>query len=265
MKFRDHVLAIDNSIRHIPSGFKRLGDAIILRSKYSLNPKLGEIVLEIYSWCESVFQHITTVGESRKPKLIHLAGSTNTIIQHKENGVIYCIDISRITFSGGNSQLRKNLVERVQDGENLLDMFAAVGNLSLQPIMKKSIKAKLFEKDPYTFSFLQKTLDFNKLDPNIAKNRDCRNVQVNNWADRIFMGYHDVDLSHVKAAIVAARDKAIIHLHPLAKPNHYYEWENRYQKFLEMCKVEILEHNITKIKSYSPGLDHIEVEFVIRK
>ncbi len=265
MRFRDRILALDKDVGPIPSGYKRLGNKIVLRSSNKLHKKLGNAIMELYPWCESVFQHFTTEGESRKPNLLHMAGSNLTEVNHKENKVIYFFDITKVTFSGGNRSLRENLVKQVNEGENLLDMFSAVGNLSLQPLVKKNINGLLVEKNKDTFFYLKKTLKINNLDPNTAINMDCREIKTRNWANRIFLGYHNVDLSHIKAAVLAAQDKAIFHLHPLGKPKNYHEWSDKYLKWFKQCDVVPQVSSIAKIKNYSPGLDHIEVVITIKK
>jgi tRNA G37 N-methylase Trm5 len=140
------------------------------------------------------------------------------------------------------------MVNVINDGENLLDMFAAVGNLSLQPLVKRDIEAVLVERDDITYSYLVKTLGKNQIEHNIAKNLDCRDLTLSNWADRILMGYHNVDPSHLRVACDAAKTDAIIHLHPLAKIDNYSEMIKQYQNWIEQCSVSIT--SINTLKSY---------------
>ncbi len=265
LQFRDRIFQINPNLKNIPRGYKRIENKIILRNKNKLSNELGEAIMVAYSWCTGVFQHLTTIGENRRPMLIHLAGDSNTIVIHKENHAKYYLDIAKITFSGGNRTLRKRLVDEIKDGENLLDMFAAVGNLSLQVIVHRNIKAILIEKDRYTFSFLKKTIEINKIQNAEIRNIDCKDIEVENWADRIFMGYHNVNKTHVKAAIHACRSNAIIHIHPLASKNNQNEWINEYTNWMHQFGVEVLSHSTRIIKNYSPNLDHIEVILTIQK
>jgi tRNA G37 N-methylase Trm5 len=265
MKFRDQVLAGGTPVGHVPSGYKRVGDKVILRSQKKLTFELGKRILTLFPWCTGVFHHKTTIGESRKPVLLFLAGDPETKVKHRENGVTYIFDIGHTTFSGGNSQLRKRMVDVINDGENLLDMFAAVGNLSLQPLVKRDINALLVERDEITYSYLLESLEKNQIEHSIAKNLDCRDLTLSNWADRILMGYHNVDPSHLRVACNAAKSKAILHLHPLAKIDNYSETINQYQNWIERCSVSITSIDVHKIKNYSPGLQHIEVVFSITK
>ena len=240
LQFRDRIFQVNSNLKNTPRGYKRIENKIILRSDNILSKQLGEAVLVAYPWCTGVFQHLTTIGENRRPELIHLGGDSNTIVTHTENHAKYYLDISKITFSGGNRNLRIRLVEEIKEGVNLLDMFAAVGNLSLQVAFHKNINAKLIEKDPYTFSFLKKTVELNKLKNIEIDNIDCRDLKIENWADHVFMGYHEVNKFHMKSAIQACKNEAVIHIHPLAKKNNFTEWVDEYTRWISELGVKVV-------------------------
>ncbi len=273
MKFREEVSLYlkeayslsENTIKGfgIPKGFQRTGSILILRSNHKLDERIGEACLNIYSWTTGVFQHVSTQTEGRIPKLIYLAGQRNTETIHIENGVKYVLDIEKITFSQGNSNLRKRLINEVNDGENLLDMFAAVGNLSLQPILYKTINFHLIEKQPYTYKFLLKTLKINDVTRGITQNIDCRDITIKNWADRIFMGYHDVNEEHLTSALKALKQNGIIHLHPLVKNHDVSEWIEYYSKIIEANNYSIIDVTSYTVKKFSPGLEHTEIQFKV--
>lgn len=267
-KFREAIkehLPVELRSEVIPKGFKRIGDLMILRSAQEIPKEVGIAALNAFPWCRGVFQQLNTLGENRRPVFRHLAGSKSTETIHKENGVTYILDAEKITFSGGNSFLRKRLVTLVQEGENLLDMFAAVGNLSLQPIVHKRVDYLLIERDPITFRYLERTLQANGLDISKIRNMDCRNMDIENWADRIFMGYHGITQDHLTPAVRSLKSEGYIHLHPLEKKENL---EYRQQTISDMltelgCRIERIE--IHKVKKYSPGLQHYEFIYKISK
>lgn len=250
---------------HIPKKYKRLGNLVILRANTSLDPAVGDAVLTILPWAEGVFQHETTEGETRHPKLRHLAGSDNTVVIHHENHVKYNLDISKTTFSAGNSALRRRLVHEIQEGDNLLDMFAAVGNLCLQPAAFNMINLLAIEKDPITCSYLTKTMELNHINNYRIINSDCRNIIVNDWADKVLMGYHWVDFSHLQVAVQNAKSKFVLYIHPLARVKNYQEQVDKYNKYLRSLNVTIDNLRIKKIKHYSPMMDHIELTYFCKK
>ncbi|MHA2097478.1 MAG: hypothetical protein ACW99A_02220 [Candidatus Kariarchaeaceae archaeon] len=265
MQFRDRILQINPNLGQIPSGYKRIENKIILRHESELDEDLGKAVLVAFSWCTGVFQHLNTHGENRRPELKYLAGEKNTVVTHHENYTKYRLDISKITFSGGNSFLRKRLKNEISDGENLLDMFCAVGNLSLQVLKHKKVNGILIEKDPYTFQFLEKSIELNQIANCKIYNIDCSDLKFDNWADRILMGYHEINKNHLEAALKASKDRSIIHIHPLAFKQNYDEKVNEYIGWINSLDIKVLNYNVRKIKNYSPNLDHIEIVLSIQK
>ncbi len=254
---------LDFEEAYIPRGYKRVGNLIVLRNSATIPNYVGEAVLSIFPWCKGVFQQDTTIGENRRPQLKHIAGDANTETIHKENGVLYALDVAKVTFSGGNSELRRRLVKIVKNGENLLDMFAAVGNLSLQPIVHRNIDFILYEKDPVTYSYLVKTLELNNLSTTSAFNEDCRNTELENWADRIFMGYHEVDESHLDTAFRALKSHGFIHLHPLGNIDRISEVVQTYTSMLGNSNK--IQANWQKVKKYAPSIYHFEIVLEVHK
>jgi tRNA G37 N-methylase Trm5 len=108
-------------------------------------------------------------------------------------------------------------------------------------------------------------MELNKISDIILINDDCRNVQVKNYADRILMGYHAVDETHITKAIELSKDRAFLHLHPLATPDNYDEHVNKYFEWIKLKNVNTQLISISKIKDYSPGLHHIEIVLEIQK
>lgn len=265
MKFRDRIKQANPDLVKIPTGYKRYDHVMVLRSTDRLSPELGETILSEFPWCRTVYQHTTTTGQSRIPELVLLAGVDEPEVTHRENGVSYRIDLRRITFSGGNRYLRERLVDLVDDGEFLFDMFAAVGNLSMQPLVHRNIDALLVERNPYTFSYLQQTLKLNKLDPQLARNTDCRSVSLTDQADRIFMGYHDVDQSHLATAVQAGTERFTIHLHPIVKVDEWDAMISHHISVLTDLNVIINTTETHQVKTFAPGLEHIEIILEVEK
>ena len=148
-------------------------------------------------------------------------------------------------------------MKEIDSKEKIVDMFAAVGNLSLQPLFYKKNKSILIEKSKYTFNFLKKTIERNKINSAQLINNDCRDVNIENYADRVFLGYHNVDATHINKALELSKETSLLHLHPLAKPGNYNELVERYTRMINNKSIDAQILRIDKIKNYSPGLHHI--------
>ena len=52
-------------------------------------------------------------------------------MEHKENGIFYCLDITRCMFSSGNVTEKARMGALQCRGEALLDLFAGIGYYTL--------------------------------------------------------------------------------------------------------------------------------------
>lgn len=259
VKFKELVQSIDPSLTGIPSGYQRMGNIVFLRSQKILSNKHGEVIMRALPWCQGVFQYRKTDGEFRKPEIFHLAGSFQTEVLHRENGTLYFLDISKIMFSQGNRELRRIMVSYVRQGEYIVDMFAGVGNLSMQIFKYRKVNGLLIEKSTETFVYLKKTVELNKLFNVELINADCREIQRKNIADRILMGYHEIDMTYIHAALSFARQNAIIHLHPLVERGKEKSRIDALISTFEDKGFKIIDVSFHKIKDYGPNKYHFEV------
>jgi len=168
-KLKDVLIGIltEEELSVLPRGFQNVGEVVIIK----LNPKLhgkktliAEKYLELLPSVKSVYLNSGRVkGQFRTPeKIEHLVGVKNSIISHKEHGVIYKFDFTKIMFSMGNLNERKFLSTLVKEGEVIVDMFAGIGYFSL-PIAKHSKPKKIFsiELNPESFKYLAENIKLN--------------------------------------------------------------------------------------------------------
>lgn len=55
-------------------------------------------------------------------------------VTHRENGIVYCLDVCRCMFSSGNVTEKARMGRLQCAGESVLDMFAGIGYYTL-PIL----------------------------------------------------------------------------------------------------------------------------------
>ena len=210
---------------------------------------------------KTVIGRIGSFGEKRIIRSVLLAGEPKTITEHKELSTRFILDAARITFSPGNHAERKRLIEIVEDGENILDMFAAVGNLSMPVAKHRRVNVIGIEICGYTYNFLLKTIERNKLSNYTAVLGDSRRSSPIRRADRVFLGFFELDEMHIKAALRALRGIGYLHIHLLARKGRE---EERIEEFLERHKIEPLDYTRRVVKSYSPAYNHIVVDVKVK-
>ena len=257
----------------LPRGFQTLGKVIILK----LHPDLiihkniiAQKLMDLLPSTESVYLNKGIIkGSFRTPENIeYVAGKEDSIVIHKEHGVSYKFDFTKIMFSQGNLAERKHLATLVKDGEVIVDMFAGIGYFSL-PIAKISNPKQIYsiEINPYSFKFLVENIKLNQLENKITPiNGDCKEEVLklsNNGvkADRVIMGVFPAPKEYIKEALT---------LHKKTDTFYHYEgvidndnYSDLYQEFEKIVKENQLTSELVDkriVKSYGPRLYHVVLD-----
>jgi tRNA wybutosine-synthesizing protein 2 len=208
-----------------------------------------------------------TSGIKRLPKYRLIAGSSETVTTHIENGVRFRLDPLRITFSGGNRRERIQFPNLVKECETVVDMFACVGQFGLHIAKRKRANVIAIEINPDAYSFLAENIVLNQVENHMsAILGNCRDVHPVDVADRVIMGYLHNTVEFLPSALdTISRRGGWIHMHTTIPST---EVENTCNTINTLCKESHYNPLITvrKIKHYSPGITHyvfdIELETV---
>lgn len=276
MRLRDEIAKITKIKKEkIPGSYQIVGDILLVKFLKPLTDtgkkKIGKAILKLLPHVKSVWEIKQIVGEYRKPKVTFLIGDKKSVTVHKEHGIFYKVDVTKVMFSKGNLYERRRIVEKVKRGEVIVDMFAGIGYFSLG-IAKFTEARKIYaiEKNRETFKFLKENIFLNEvknIEPILG---DCRDVamykDMQNITDRIIMGYLPNTYRFIPAALKFAKKKTIIHYHDTFSEDEL--WNKPIAVLEKFCKkygyfVKVLEKR--KVKSYAPKVWHVVLDVQVRK
>ena len=219
VRFRDQLREYmrgeipEKVIEILPSGFQAISDVVILNLDerlYDYKVEIGKAVMELLPRTKAVWLRKGIIkGKFRKPSgLEHLCGSEKTEVIHKENGIRYKFDFTKIMFAKGNITERAHLPTLVSDDETIVDMFAGIGYFSLG-IGKHASPKKIYamELNPVSYNYLEQNVRLNKLEDVIESfEGDCSEIVPNLAktgikADRIIMGVFPAPYKYVESAL----------------------------------------------------------------
>ena len=266
----------EEELSFLPRGFQTLGDVIILKLHQNLFDKkeiIAKAYLEMLPKIRAVYLNKgKIVGSFREPeKIEYIAGENNPIVEHREHGIIYRFDITKIMFSKGNINERKFLSTLIKRGEIVVDMFAGIGYFSL-PIAKHSPVEKIYsiELSLESYKFLVDNIKINNLgDKIIPINGDCK-IEVLKLsesgikANRVIMGVFPAPKEYIKEALSLVNDKGTIyHYEGVVEKEKYITLFKDFNKIAqkEGYKCELKSYRF--VKSYGPNLYHVVLDIWI--
>ncbi len=262
----------------LPRGFQTIGSVMILKLKTSLlNKKLiiAESCLELLPYINSVYINLGKVkGEFREPEKIEwLAGENNSIIEHKEHGVVYRFDFTKIMFSKGNLNERKLLATFVKENEVIVDMFAGIGYFSLPIAIHSNVKRIYsIELNPLSYNSLVENINLNRLEDRItAINGDSKIevIKLSNSgvkADRVIMGVFPAPKDFIQEALTVAKEGGTMyHYEGVADKEEFMDLFREFEQIAEKAGYSCELKSKRFVKSYGPNLYHVVLDILVKK
>ncbi len=253
----------------IPAGYQVIGNILLIKFPKITAEKKKEIaaaLMTLLPYVKTVCEIKEINGELREPTVSVITGNT-TITTHKENDILYRIDVSNVMFSKGNLYERKRLIGQIKEGETVIDMFAGIGYFSL-PIAKftKAKEIISIEKNPTAYNFLTENIGLNKITNVVAIQGDCKLAarSLHKKADRIIMGYFPGTEEFLPAAIWMAKSGCMIHFHNVYKESDL--WKAPIKTIKLICEKFGRQYEIMtkkKVKSYAPRKYHVVIDFKV--
>jgi tRNA wybutosine-synthesizing protein 2 len=248
----------------LPRGWQIIGEVALVHIPPILQPKkalVADGLLKLYPRCRTVMETMRIAGEYRQPIIEKIAGDgTETI--HKENYVVYKLDVSKVMFSQGNFFERRRM-GTVGNGEKVVDMFAGIGYFTLpMAVHSRPEKIMAIELNPVSYGYLCENVRLNHVEDIVEPILgDCREKAPAAWADRAIMGYVGTTQEYLQWGIRALKRGGILHYHETTPDKLVFgrPVENIKDEAARQGRsAEILK--TIKVKKYSPGVWHVVVD-----
>jgi tRNA wybutosine-synthesizing protein 2 len=248
----------------LPHKWELLGDVLLIRLPDELIPYKSEVG-ETYArhlHARTVCRETGAIsGVHRTPQVEVIYGEgTETI--HKENGILYKLDVARVMFSSGNMDEKRRMASLDCRGETVVDMFAGIGYFSLPlALHAKAERVVACEINPVAFGYLVDNIALNRVEEVVQPFLgDNRNIPGEHWADRVVMGYVGTTEQFLPKAFRLVKNGGVIHYHETCPIDEFPERPlKRIAQSAGNTRFDVLRQG--EVKSYAPAISHYVIDF----
>jgi tRNA (guanine37-N1)-methyltransferase len=255
------LLDVPEDVRdHLPSSYDTLGSIAIVKMADEVVPyakDVGRAIIATQKAIKTVCIDSGVVDLYRTRSIKVVAGDKETETIHKEFGLSFKLDVSKVFFSPRLSAEREIVTKQVVSGEVVVDMFAGIGPFSIMIAKTRSPKVVYaIDINPDAIQYMEDNIALNKVQGVVPMLGDARTKVLElEKADRIIMNLPHDAREFVPDAIRALKPGGIIHYYEIMEEPNVKERtdqiadaavrEGRTMKVLAMRKV----------KSYSPTMN----------
>jgi tRNA (guanine37-N1)-methyltransferase len=258
-----------DEIENLRTSFDTIGDIVILEIPENLQDKkqiIGDAALKFTKRKAIYMKKSAIKGTTRVRDLEFLSGVDDSLTIHREHGARLKLDVREVYFSPRLATERKRVMESVEDGEKILDMFCGIGPFPIVIAKNKNVDITAVDINESAIKYLNENIKLNKLKGSIKTYcGDVREVSegFKTKFDRIIMNLPGLAYTFLDVSVDLIEDGGII---------NYYEFSDSYEQGIERLEnacdkvgkqVEII--NSRKVKSTSPGEWHVAIDGRVKK
>jgi tRNA (guanine37-N1)-methyltransferase len=245
---------------YLPSSFDTLGSIALVKMADEVAPyasQIGRAIIATQKSVRTVCMDSGIADEFRTRRIKVVAGEKTTETTHKEYGMTFKMDVSKVFFSPRLATERENVAKQVQPGEVVIDMFAGIGPFSIMIAKTRSPKVVYaIDKNTDAVNFMKENLSLNKVSTVKPILGDAREeISKLEKADRIIMNLpHDAN-EYVADALKMLKPGGIVHYYEITEEP---KLQHRMDEIADAARREervLKELARRKVKSYSPTMN----------
>jgi tRNA (guanine37-N1)-methyltransferase len=198
--------------------YERLGDVVIVDEDDPERARqIADAIVASDIPVKTVVDRASKVkGDLRVRDWTVLAGDgTETV--HREYGCEFLLDIAEVYFSPRLATERHRVIQQVESGEHVVDMFAGVGPFAV-PIAKRGAEVVGVDLNPAAIEYLRQNAERNGVADRVtAVQGDVREVTIewHDWADRLVANLPHSAHEFLDTAVALAGDDCVLHYYDI--------------------------------------------------
>ena len=260
---KDYRLLLDvpDEVRaQLPSSYDTLGSIAVVKMADAVVPyakDVGRAIIATQKAIRTVCIDTGVVNQFRTRNIKIVAGEKTTETLHKEYGLTFKLDLSRVFFSPRLATEREHVARQVQPGEVVIDMFAGVGPFSIMIAKSRAPKTVYaIDMNPDAIIYMRENISLNRVTTVVPVEGDAREkIAELEKADRIVMNLPHDARDFVPHALRALKPGGIIHYYEIMEePQVKVRLDEIAGEAVKQGRV-MKEIARRKVKSYSPTMN----------
>lgn len=243
-------------LKQVPASYDLVGHIAILEIPGDLMKKkelIAKAILQVHKKIQTVLEKKSErKGVKRLREFKLLAGKKKTETLHKEYGMIFKLDPTKVYFSPRELTERQRIAEQVKPNEIVLVMFSGVGPYAIAMAKKQQKVKKVYavEINKKAVKYMKENIRINKVaDRVVAVEGDVRErcEKLFGKCDRVLMPLPLEAEKYLDVAVNCLKKKGgIINFYTVAEEkNNFYEARKKLAKHFKIIKIK-------KVLPYSP-------------
>lgn len=272
-KLLEHYLEIEK-IKSLPRSYDLIGHVAILEIPENLQKKkrlIAKAIMQTNKKIETVLEKKSERrGVMRLRRYRLLAGKKKTETLHREYGMIFKLDTTKVYFSPRELTERQRIAELVKRNEIVLVMFAGIGPFVI--VIAKQSKAKKvigIEINKNAVQYFRENVRINKVSDKVEIiEGDVREKSKKFFGkcDRVIMPLPLEAAGYLDIAVKCLKKNGIVHFYSIGEEeNPFDEAVDLIENNLKNMKVKFKILNAKKVLPYSPRRWKICIDFLVRK
>ncbi|PSQ27412.1 SAM-dependent methyltransferase [Halobacteriales archaeon QS_9_67_15] len=235
--------------------YARLGDVVIVDEDDSERARaLADAIVESDLPVETVANRASKVKGTERVRDWEVLAGERTEAVHREYGCEFALDLETVYFSPRLATERHRVVEQVETGERVFDMFAGVGPFVV-PFAKRGATVVGVDINDDAVDYLRENARRNGVEDRVtAICGDVRDAadEYKGWADRLVMNLpHGAD-EFLDAAVTLAGDDCVVHFYDFQHEDDPYGPGERAVREAAEPEYDVTVETRHTVRSYAP-------------
>lgn len=243
----------------LPSSYDTLGSIALVKMADEIVPyasQIGRAIIATQKSIKTVCMDSGVADEFRTRRIKIVAGERTTETIHKEYGIIFKMDVSKVFFSPRLSTEREIVARQIRPGEVVIDMFAGIGPFSILIAKSRSPRVVYsIDVNPEAINYMKENISLNKVGAVKPILGDAREeLPKLEKADRIIMNLPHGASGFIADAVRMLKPGGVIHYYEIIEDAQIQPRLDQIGDAARGEGREMKELARRKVKSYSPTM-----------